>query len=319
MITPTDMQVIRDYNGRPRPTPVVVLGAFDGVHLGHQALLGKARGIGGDCTVVCFEPLPREYFAAQANAAASSKMPESLTPRLCSAAQRLALLHDHGIAQVWQMRFNEPLAATPPADFVRHVIAGRLRSHTVVVGEDYRFGYRGAGDLALLQQLGDDLGFAVKPVAAVLAQGERISSTRIRQALQRGDLSTAAALLGRPYTVCGRVRHGRRLGRDLGYPTLNLSPPGKVLAVNGVIAVRARLSGESQWRAGVANLGTRPTVGGVEPLVEVHLFDYQGNLYGRRVQVQLIEKLRDEAHFPSIDDMVEQMHRDAAQARRILM
>lgn len=327
------MRLYRDYSAPVQPSAAVALGAFDGVHRGHQALLAKAQqcaataGCADQVSVVCFEPLPRQYFGRSGPVA-----------RLSMPAERLRLLAQHGLQQCWQLRFNAALASTGAEAFVQHVLVDSLQVQHVVVGGDFRFGARRKGDVALLQQLGQQHGFTVHVVEPVLHQGDRISSSRIRQALADGELSLAEELLGRPFCINGRVRHGKKLGRTLGYPTANIALPRRIIPVEGVFAVRAQLLSPSQrsvkrgvldesaheqalasaWIDGVASLGCRPTVNSGEPLLEVHLFDFQRDLYGQHLKVWLVHKLRDEAHFPTVDAMVAQIHDDAKQARLLL-
>ncbi|HET6396334.1 MAG TPA: bifunctional riboflavin kinase/FAD synthetase, partial [Pseudoxanthomonas sp.] len=251
------------------------------------------------------EPLPREFFAAAAP-----------PPRLVLPRGRIEGLLALGIDRLGLLRFNAALAAMPAADFVRRVLAGRLGAREVWIGPEFRFGHRRGGDLALLQAMGAELGFTAGEIAPVEAHGGRVSSTRIRQALREGDFATAAALLGRPYAIGGRVVRGRQLGRTLGYPTANLRFP-KTPALSGIYATRVHGVGERPWPS-VSSFGTRPTVQGVEPLLEAHLFDFSGDLYGRHIEVEFVARLRDEEKFPDLPALTEQMHRDALQARRVL-
>lgn len=311
----------------------VAIGNFDGVHLGHQALLrrakqlaaraGRSRGTSGPgagpdafaTAVVSFEPLPRAFFA-----------PQAAPVRLTGPAEKLRLLREHGVDLAWLLRFNAALAGLSAREFVERILVNGLGARAVVIGEDFRFGRGREGDLALMQVLGEEFGFVVSPVAAVTVQGERISSTAIRAALARGELERAAALLGRPYSVSGHVVRGRQLGRELGYPTANLRPWGGQAALEGVFAVRARVLGRDgdgdahrgAWRDGVASVGVRPAVGGGEPLIEVHLFDFDGDLYGRRLETRFVERLRGEADFPDLDALVVQMKNDEREARAVL-
>jgi riboflavin kinase/FMN adenylyltransferase len=327
------MRVYRDYLAPVQPCAAVALGAFDGVHRGHQALVAQAQqcaaaeGRTDQVAVVCFEPLPRQYFGRSGPVA-----------RLSMPAERARLLTQLSVRQCWQLRFNAALANTEAEAFVQQVLVDSLQVQHVVVGGDFRFGARRKGDVALLQQLGKQHGFSVHVVNAVLHQGERISSSRIRQALAEGELSLAEELLGRPFCISGRVRHGKKLGRTLGYPTANIALPRRIIPVEGVFAVRAQVLSPSQrsvkrgvldestdkqglerlWIDGVASLGCRPTVNSGEPLLEVHLFDFQQDLYGQHLKVWLVHKLRDEAHFPTVDAMVAQIHDDAKQARLLL-
>jgi riboflavin kinase/FMN adenylyltransferase len=215
------------------------------------------------------------------------------------------------------LRFNAAMAATSAEDFVRKLLVGRLAASEVWVGPGFRFGHQRLGDLGLLQSMGHELGFTAQAIEPLLVDGERVSSSRLRAALAAGDYRSAAKALGRPFTMGGHVVHGSQLGRKLGFPTANIRVPWSAPAVSGVCAVRVSGGGVDAWPA-VASLGTRPTVGGVEPLLEAHLFDFDGDLYGRRLEVEFVAHLRAEARFDSLDTMVEQIRRDADQAREIL-
>jgi riboflavin kinase / FMN adenylyltransferase len=286
------------------------LGAFDGVHRGHRALLARVRKAAAEHSLqsvaLSMEPVPREYFGG-ANAPA----------RLTAVRDKLCLLREAGMDRVGLMRFGPRLAAMEAQDFVRHVLVQRLTARVVVVGENLRFGHARRGDAELLRRLGAELGFSVVVPDTVMHDGAPVSSTRIRTALGEGELALAADLLGRRYHLGGRVRHGQKLGRKLGFPTANLPLGHMRVALSGVFAVRVSGAGLSDW-PGVASLGTRPTVGGIEPVLEAHLFDFDGDLYDRRLQVTFVAKLRDEARFPDLDAMVQQMHIDAAEARAIV-
>ncbi|HTL14849.1 MAG TPA: bifunctional riboflavin kinase/FAD synthetase [Thermomonas sp.] len=289
---------------------VACIGAFDGLHLGHRALVGRAvaraRALGVPAVALGFEPLPREFFA-----------PAAPPPRLMLPRAKLEGLHALGCDAVGLLRFNAALASMEAEAFARVVLAGRLRAREVWVGPGFRFGKGRAGDLALLQALGPALGFTAHAVEPVLLDGERVSSTGIRAALAAGDFARATRLLGRPYAVGGHVVRGRQLGRTLGYPTANLRYGGKTPALRGIYATRVHGVGDAPWPS-VSSFGTRPTVDGVEPLLEAHLFDFAGDLYGRRIEVEFVARLRDEEKFPDLPTLVAQMRRDDAQARAIL-
>ncbi len=292
---------------------VVAIGNFDGVHRGHQALLacvakraGSFPEQGLERALVTFEPLPRAFFD-----------PDQAPPRLTGPAEKLRLVREQGVALAWALRFNEALAALGAAAFVQRILVEGLNARVVVVGEDFRFGCGREGDLALLRTLGESAGFEVEVVPAVTLGGVRVSSTAIRKALADGDLAHAEALLGRPFGITGRVVRGQQLGRTLGYPTANVRPWGGSAPLAGVFAVRARV-GNGAWRDGIANLGVRPAVGGGEPLLEVHLFDCDENLYGRKLETRFIERLRDETHFDSLGALVKQMNNDESRARAVL-
>ena len=305
-------RLFRDLHGGPvcPQGSVACIGAFDGLHLGHRALLrhasGRARALGLPAVAVTFEPLPREFFAPQA------KPPRLMLPRA-----RIEGLRDAGMDVVALLRFDARLAAMSPEAFVQAVLVDRLRAREVWVGPDFRFGKGRAGDLARLQSLGGGAGFAAGSIPPQLQGGERVSSTRIREALAKGDFEAAARLLGRPYAIGGHVVRGRQLGRALGYPTANLRFGGKTPALRGIYATRVHGVGEGHWPS-VSSFGTRPTVDGTEPLLEAHLFNFDGDLYGQRIEVEFVARLRDEEKFPDLPALVEQMHRDAAQARAVL-
>lgn len=304
-------RLIRDADGpcrAPRGS-VVCIGAFDGVHRGHQALLERVReravALGCVPAAVSFEPLPRQYFQGAA-----------AVPRLSSPRQRIARLLEH-IDLLAMLRFGRALAGTEAGDFVERTLVGRLAAREVWVGPGFRFGHARRGDIALLRELGQRHGFVAREVAALESAGERISSSRVRAALADGDFGEAEAMLGRPYTMGGHVVRGQQLGRKLGYPTANMRVPYGRAPLGGIFAVRVSGAGRSRW-PGVASLGTRPTVGGVEPLLEAHLFDFDGDLYGQRLDVEFVAKLRDEERFADLDAMVAQIHRDAQAARAVL-
>ena len=305
-------RLFRDIAGGPlcADGSVVCIGAFDGLHLGHQALVrhavGRAHVLGVDAAALSFEPLPREFFAAA-----------SPPPRLGPVRAKFEGLRGLGADVVGLLRFDARMAAMSPEAFVDAVLVQRLRAREVWVGPGFRFGHKRAGDLATLQALGREAGFIAGEIEPLVVDGERVSSTHIRTALVAGDFEHAARLLGRPYAVSGRVVRGQQLGRTLGYPTANLRFGGKVPALRGIYATRVHGIGDAPWPS-VSSFGTRPTVGGVEPLLEAHLFDFDGDLYGRRIEVEFVARLRDEETFDDLPSLVAQMDLDAAQARAIL-
>ena len=290
---------------------VVAVGAFDGLHRGHQALLAevhqRAAELGLTPVVVSFEPLPRAYF---------SPVP---VPRLSSVRDKLRGFDAAGMRDVLMLRFNGALTAMSAEDFVRRVLVDRLAAREVWVGGDFRFGHKRGGDVALLETMGKASGFVARTMPSVLLDGARVSATRIRMLLAAGEFAGAAPLLGRPFVIEGKVEYGKQLGRQLGYPTANIHLRDRTSPVHGIFAVRVGL-GESEcsW-PGVASLGVRPTVNEVpEPLLEVHLFDFDGDLYGRRMAVEFVAKLRDEQKFDDLDALTLQMAKDARQARELL-
>ena len=289
---------------------VVCIGAFDGLHRGHQALVGhalaRARALAVPAVALSFEPLPREYFAR------GERPPRLLLPRA-----KFEGLRDLGMDVVGLLRFNAELSAMPAGEFVRRVLVERLRVREVWVGPQFRFGKGRQGDLGLLQELGAEFGFVAGEIAPVEVAGERVSSSRLREQLADGDLDGAAQALGRRYAIDGKVVRGRQLGRRLGYPTANLRLMGKRTALTGIYATWVHGVGDTP-RASVSSLGTRPTVYGTEPLLEAHLFDFDGDLYGSRIRVEFVAKLRDEEKFDDLPALVRQMDVDAEQARRHL-
>jgi len=290
---------------------VVAVGAFDGLHRGHQALLAqvheRAAKLGLTPIVVSFEPLPRAYFS-----------PEPVA-RLSSVREKLRGFDEAGMEQVLLLRFNRALTSMSAEDFIRRVLVERLNAREVWVGADFRFGHKRSGDVAMLERVGPELGFTARTMPSVLLDGARVSATRVRMLLATGEFSGAAPLLGRPFVIEGKVEYGQQLGRQLGYPTANIHLRDRSSPVHGIFAVRVGL-GESEcsW-PGVASLGVRPTVNEVpEPLLEVHLFDFEGDLYGQRMAVEFVAKLRDEQKFDNLDELTVQMAKDARQARELL-
>ncbi len=304
------MLLIRDNPGRQMlQSSVVTIGNFDGLHLGHQALIQACRSLAEGkrpIAVVTFEPLPQAWFNLDAAPA-----------RLMSVRQKLEYLANDAVDLTWLMRFNQPLAAMGAEDFIHLVLVDTLAAKHVVVGEDFRYGAGRQGDIDSLRQAGRKLGFELSSVPMLDVDGQRASSSNIRQCLAVGDLKRANQLLGRPFRMVGRVIRGRQLGRKLGYATANIRLAAMPSPLMGVFAIRARW-GDHGWHNGVANLGTRPAVGGEGLLLEAHLFDFEGDLYGHRLEVEFVKKLRDEANFEDIDDLVVQMQEDERQARYCL-
>jgi len=288
---------------------VVTLGTFDGLHLGHRALVdgtvSLAMRLGRPAVMLSFEPMPREFLR-----------PQDPPARLTNFRERWRLLQRTGLDALCLMRFGERLRTMSGPAFIG-LLHEVMRPESIVVGYDFRFGREGAASAALLGAEGQRRGFAVQVIAPVLAGSERVSSSAVRRALASGEMRHAAGLLGRPYSMRGRVVAGQRLGRELGYPTANLRLERRRVPLGGIFAVRVRGIGDGV-REGVASLGTRPTVGGVEPLLETHVFDFDGDLYGRELEVEFVQKIRDEAEFDGLDALVAQMNLDACAARRIL-
>ena len=286
----------------------LTIGNFDGVHLGHQAMLertvSRARALQLPSCVLTFEPHPREFFT-----------PASAPARLTRLRDKLELMAGAGVSRVHVVRFDARLAALAAERFVEEVVARGLRAAWLLVGRDFRFGARRAGDLALLGALAAHHGFELETMPEVALQGERVSSSAVRAALAAGDLAAARRLLGRPYAMSGRVAHGEKLGRELGFPTANIVLRRRP-ALAGVFVVECRIEGETAWRPGVASVGRRPTVRpGAAPLLEVHLLDFAGDLYRRHLQVRFVAKLRDEEKYDGLGALRAAIARDAAAAR----
>lgn len=288
---------------------VAAIGGFDGIHLGHRALIARARALARSddmsSMVLSFEPLPKEYLAAADTPA-----------RLTNFRERWRLLAQDGPDVFCVLRFNAALRALRAAEFATLLRAGGVR--TVVIGHDFRAGYQGEATPAWFIEHGPRLGLRVEVVGAVLLDGQRVGSGAIRTALAAGHLDQAAGMLGRRYSMRGRVRPGERLGRGWGFPTANLRLARRRAPLDGIFAVRVRGIAPGQALGGVASLGTRPTVGGTEPLLEAHVFDYAGDLYGRELEVEFVARLRDELRFDGVDALIAQMQRDAAAARALL-
>lgn len=288
---------------------VLAIGAFDGLHRGHAALLARVReraaALGLTAAVVSFEPLPRAYFSRQP------------LPRLSSLREKLCGLRDAGIELLLLLRFNAALANMSAEEFVRMAVLQRMNAREVWVGADFRFGHRRAGDVALLREMGAQAGFEVRTLEPIEVGSERVSATRIRELIAAGEFARAARLLGRPFSIGGRVVRGNRMGRELGFPTANIPLRGHVPPVQGIFAARVHGVSDESLPA-VVSLGVRPMFDGREPLLEAHLFDFDGDLYGRRIAVEFVAKLRDEEKFVDLDALKVQMDKDAAQARRIL-
>lgn len=286
------------------PACALTIGNFDGVHRGHQAMLAlvinEARHRGVHSCVLSFEPHPRDYFAARAG------RPDQAPARISTLRDKLAELERCGIDQVVLLRFDARLASQSPQDFIDQVLVQGLQARYVLVGDDFRFGARRAGDYAMLDDAGDRLGFDVARMQSYEVRGLRVSSSAVRDALAAGDMAQVAALLGRPYSVSGHVVHGRKLGRELGFPTLNLRFGHAKPAASGIFVVRVIGLGAEPLR-GVASLGVRPTVEDAgRVLLETHCLDWPATLgsdggYGRCVRVELLHKLHDERHYPSLE------------------
>lgn len=287
---------------------VATIGNFDGVHLGHQAVIRQLHEVARACslpaTVVLFEPQPQEFLA-----------PEHAPARLMRLRDKLEWLEHHDINRVLCLTFNQGLAAWSARQFVAEVLQDGLAVRHLIIGDDFRFGRNREGGYETLVALAPDSGFTIDHTATCVVAGERVSSTRVRAALAAGDVQLAAQLLGRPFAISGRIRHGDKRGRELGFPTINLDLHRRRSPVEGIFVARVHGLG-AEARPAVASIGTRPMFGGTHLLLEAHLLDWTGDAYGARVGVELLQRLRSEEKFPDTDTLKKQMERDVHQARK---
>lgn len=286
---------------------VATIGNFDGVHLGHQAVIGqlaeKAAELCLPTTLITFEPQPMEYFR-----------PQQAPARLTRLREKLQALRRFSVDRVLCLPFNRRLAEMPAETFIDSVLVDGLAVKYLVVGDDFRFGKDRRGDFAMLQQAGAQVGFQVVNMHTFAIDNQRVSSTRIRDALSRGDFNEAERLLGRPYRMSGRVAHGEKLGRQLGYPTANIHVHRRATPLQGIFVVEV-FGLEGEPLAGVASLGTRPTVDGKKVILEVYIFDFDRDIYGRHLQISFLHKLRDEAKFTTLEALTRQIAMDVTDAR----
>ncbi|HUO82580.1 MAG TPA: bifunctional riboflavin kinase/FAD synthetase [Gammaproteobacteria bacterium] len=306
------MELIRGlHNLRPRHAGgAVTIGSYDGVHLGHQAVLRRLREAadaeGCKATMISFEPSPREFLC-----------PADPPARLTRLREKCEALAACDVDSFLCLRFDRRLSEWTAGEFAERVLVAGLNSRFLIVGRDFRFGRGREGDVGMLREFAGAHGIRLEVAADFAVDGERVSSTAVRHALAEGRLDDARRLLGRWYRMSGRVIGGRRLGRELGYATANIDVQRRSIAVQGIFAVRVHGLGDDAL-PGVASIGTRPTVQGGQPLLEVHLFDFDADIYGRRLHVDFVAKLRNEARFDSLDDMKAQMRADSDTARAIL-
>ena len=306
------MQVFRGIPARADVPVALTIGNFDGVHLGHRAMIARlmevARRYELPIAVMTFEPQPQEFFA-----------PDQAPARLTSLHEKLEILRDCRVDRVYVCRFDYAFAQLSASEFVFRILRDGLAVRWLLVGDDFRFGARRSGDFTLLKELAGPSGFEVETMTSVVAVGERVSSTAIRGRLEKGDLSGAQQLLGRAYSITGRVVDGDKLGAKIGYPTANLQLKRSRAPLSGIFVVEVDGLG-AEPLPGVASLGVRPTVKERgRPTLEVHVFDFDGHIYGRRIGVRFLKKLRDEQKFAGIDALVVQMDKDAEQARQFFV
>lgn len=308
------MKVFRGLpNAASRAPCALAIGNFDGVHRGHQALLARLRevasGMGIESAVMTFEPHPREFFASRAGD------PSRAPKRIASLRDKLVSLSRAGVDRVIVEHFNEHFAALPPEEFVERILVQGLHVKWLIVGEDFCYGAKRAGNVQTLIEAGRQYGFTVETLPTVTNDGLRVSSSAIREALDAGDFARAEALLGHPYSISGHVVHGKKLGRTIGFPTLNLRVAHKHPAVSGIYVVQVR-GLEDKPLPGVASIGVRPTVDDSgRVLLETYLFDYDKSCYGKLVRVEFLKKLRDEEKYVDLPTLTAAIERDAEQAR----
>ncbi|MEM6899474.1 MAG: riboflavin biosynthesis protein RibF [Pseudomonadota bacterium] len=304
------MSVYADYRDLPKATAgmAVALGNFDGIHAGHRAVIDAARASGHRLAVATFEPPPRALFR-----------PDDPPFRIFSPERRNAALLGLGAEAVFELPFNKDMASMTDEAFARNVLHEGLKAAHVAVGFDFRFGRGRMGDAPRLASLGRAMGFGVTIVEKIEALGDKASSTAMRQALRAGMPEKVAELLGHAWIVDGVVEHGEKRGRTIGFPTANLHLGDLIHPRHGVYAVRVRLPGEDDWRDAVANFGRTPTTGIRDPLLETVVLDWEGDLYGKRIEVAFVAFLRPEEKYDSMDLMIEQMHRDVENARAALV
>lgn len=305
---PRPMQILRGLYSPDTMPVALTIGNFDGVHLGHQALLDElrttARARGLQTSVVIFEPHPRELFT-----------PQQAPVRLTSLREKLELFSTMSVDRVHVCRFDAGFAKKTAADFI-HALHEKLNAKFVLIGDDFRFGSGRAGDFALMEKIGAQCGFEVQAVHSVLHDGVRISSTAIRAALADGKMRVAREYLGRPYSISGRVVHGDGMGRKLGFPTANIQMKHNLPPLKGIYVAQAHSDGVGVLQ-GVASLGIRPTVRqDAKPVLEVHLFEFDQQIYGKHLRVEFLQKLRDEEKYPNLEILTRQIALDVESAKK---
>ena len=291
----------------PLRASAVTIGNFDGVHRGHQLVIRQLRGVAAAANlptvVIIFEPQPSEFF-----------VPDKAPKRLARFRDKIAYLKAQHIDYLLCLHFDADLAALSAEDFVRRILIDSLQTRHLVIGDDFHFGHQRQGNFSFLQQNSARFGFRVDETETLMQDGERVSSTRIRDCIQQEDFKRAAELLGRPYSLSGRIAHGKKLGRQLGYPTINIKMGDKTLIVKGIFAVRVK-GIDNQPLRGVASIGTRPTVNGVDTILEVYILDFNRDVYGYRVEVEFLHKIRNEEKFDSLDELTAHIAQDTAKAK----
>jgi len=302
------MKLIRGlYNlTRPLTASAVTIGNFDGVHRGHQLVISQLEQVAATAAlptvVIIFEPQPIEYFA-----------PDKAPKRLARFREKIAYLKAQQIDYLLCLHFDQKLAGQSAEDFVQQILIGSLNTRHLVIGDDFHFGKNRQGNFQFLKDNCERFGFMVDETETLMIDGERVSSTRIRESIELGDFEKAAELLGRPYSLSGRIAHGQKLGRQLGYPTINIKMGDKTLIVKGIFAVNVK-GIDNRVLPGVASIGTRPTVNGVDTVLEVYILDFDQDVYGYSVEVEFLHKIRDEEKFDSLEELTAWIGRDTEKA-----
>ncbi len=302
------MKLIRGLHNLSQPLDgcVATIGNFDGLHLGHQHIIHQLKAVAEryqlPAVVIIFEPQPVEFFD-----------PEHAPRRLARLRDKITRLAEMEIDFLLCLNFNAALAELSAEQFIQHILVDRLRLHHLVIGDDFRFGKKRLGDFELLKRSGEQLGFDVENSHTLLIDGERVSSTRIRRCLAHNDFVMARQLLDRPYSLSGRVAHGKKLGRELGFPTINLRMGHRPVAVQGIFAVLVK-GIDNRILRGVASIGTRPTVNGVGTILEVYILNFNEQIYRRCVEVEFLHKIRDEEKFDTLDALKQKIADDIDQA-----
>ena len=303
------MKLIRGlYNLRhPIPASAVTIGNFDGVHRGHQLVISQLKQVAATASlptvVIIFEPQPIEYFA-----------PDKAPKRLARFREKIAYLKAQRIDYLLCLHFDHKLAAQSAEDFVQQILVNSLNTKHLVIGDDFHFGKNRQGSFQFLKDNCERYGFMVDETETLMIDGERVSSTRIRESIQQGDFEKAAKLLGRPYSLSGRIAHGQKLGRELGYPTINIKMGDKTLIVKGIFAVNVK-GLDNRVLEGVASIGTRPTVNGVDTILEVYILDFDRDVYGYSVEVNFLHKIRNEEKFDSLEELAAHIAQDTEKAK----
>ena len=303
------MKLIRGlYNLRhPIPASAVTIGNFDGVHRGHQLVISQLKQVAAAASlptvVIIFEPQPIEHFA-----------PDKAPKRLARFREKIAYLKAQQIDYLLCLHFDHKLAQQSAEDFVQQILVDSLNTKHLVIGDDFHFGKNRQGNFQFLKDNAERYGFMVDETETLVVDGERVSSTRIRESIQQGDFEKAAELLGRPYSLSGRIAHGRKLGRELGYPTINIKMGDKTLIVKGIFAVNVK-GLDNRVLEGVASIGTRPTVNGVDTILEVYILDFDRDVYGYSVEVNFLHKIRNEEKFASLEELAAHIAQDTEKAK----